>query len=84
MIPAGLEVVLEAKSWRRPAIFDWLQKQGQVSDLEMSRVLNCGIGMTIQVTAGDAAGAIAILRGAGQEAMIIGEVRSGARGVVIA
>ena len=84
VIPAGLEVVLEAKSWRRPAIFDWLQKQGQVSDLEMSRVLNCGIGMTIQVTAGDAAGAIAILRGAGQEAMIIGEVRSGARGVVIA
>jgi phosphoribosylformylglycinamidine cyclo-ligase len=49
----------------------------------MYRVFNCGIGMTIQVAPGDADRAIQILREAGQEALVIGEVKSGTRGVVI-
>jgi phosphoribosylformylglycinamidine cyclo-ligase len=49
----------------------------------MYRVFNCGIGMTVQVAAHDADRAIAILRDAGQEALVIGEVKSGTRGVVI-
>ena len=84
VIPEGLEVVLERKSWRREAVFDWLQRQGQVADAEMYRVFNCGIGMTIQVAAADAQRAIGLLRGMGVEALVIGEVRAGTRGVVIA
>jgi phosphoribosylformylglycinamidine cyclo-ligase len=84
VVPEGLEVVLERKSWRREAVFDWLQRQGQVADAEMYRVFNCGIGMTVQLAAGDAQRAIAILRDMGVEALVIGEVRAGTRGVVIA
>jgi phosphoribosylformylglycinamidine cyclo-ligase len=84
VLPDGLEVVLERKAWPREAIFEWLQQQGKIADAEMYRVFNCGIGMTIQVAAGDAQRAIGILRAAGQEALVIGEVRSGTRGVVIA
>jgi phosphoribosylformylglycinamidine cyclo-ligase len=84
VVPEGLEVVLERKSWPREAVFDWLQRQGQVADAEMYRVFNCGIGMTVQLRASDAARAIEILREAGQEALVIGEVRTGTRGVVIA
>jgi phosphoribosylformylglycinamidine cyclo-ligase len=84
VIPEGLEVVLERKSWRREAVFDWLQRQGQVADAEMYRVFNCGIGMTVQLAASDAARAIAVLRERGVEALVIGEVRAGTRGVVIA
>jgi phosphoribosylformylglycinamidine cyclo-ligase len=84
VVPEGLEVVLERKSWPREAVFDWLQRQGQVADAEMYRVFNCGIGMTVQLRASDAARAIQILREAGQEALVIGEVRTGTRGVVIA
>ena len=84
VLPEGLEVVLERKAWPREAIFEWLQQQGKVADAEMYRVFNCGIGMTVQVSAGDAQRAIGILRAAGQEALVIGEVRSGTRGVVIA
>ena len=83
VLPEGLEVVLERKAWPREAIFEWLQQQGKVADAEMYRVFNCGIGMTVQVSAGDAQRAIGILRAAGQEALVIGEVRSGTRGVVI-
>jgi phosphoribosylformylglycinamidine cyclo-ligase len=84
VVPDGLEVVLEHQSWRRGPVFDWLQRQGQVADAEMYRVFNCGIGMTVQLRPGDTARAIDILREAGQEALVIGEVRAGARGVVIA
>jgi phosphoribosylformylglycinamidine cyclo-ligase len=84
VVPDGLEVVLERKSWRRDALFDWLQRQGQVADAEMYRVFNCGIGMTVQLAASDADRAIGVLREVGQEALIIGEVRAGSRGVVIA
>jgi phosphoribosylformylglycinamidine cyclo-ligase len=84
VVPEGLEVVLERKSWRREAVFDWLQRQGQVADEEMYRVFNCGIGMTVQLAASDAARAIAVLREKGVEALVIGEVRAGTRGVVIA
>ena len=84
VLPDGLEVVLERASWRREAIFDWLQKQGKVSDEEMYRVFNCGIGMTLQMAPADADRAIAALRKSGQEALVIGEVRAGTRGVVIA
>jgi phosphoribosylformylglycinamidine cyclo-ligase len=84
VLPDGLEVVLERKSWRREAVFDWLQRQGQVADTEMYRVFNCGIGMTVHLAARDVDRAIAVLRDQGQEALVIGEVRAGTRGVVIA
>jgi phosphoribosylformylglycinamidine cyclo-ligase len=84
VLPEGLEAVLERGAWTRPVIFDWLQDHGHISDAEMARVFNCGIGMTVHVAAGDAARAIAILADAGQEAAVIGKIQSGSRGVVIA
>jgi phosphoribosylformylglycinamidine cyclo-ligase len=84
VLPEGLEVVLERRAWRREAVFEWLQQQGRIADAEMYRVFNCGIGMTVHVSANDTQRAIDILRAAGQEALVIGEVRSGTRGVVIA
>ncbi|MEA3150846.1 MAG: phosphoribosylformylglycinamidine cyclo-ligase [Gammaproteobacteria bacterium] len=84
VIPDGLEVVLERKAWRNEAVFEWLQKAGRVADQEMYRVFNCGIGMTVQVAPQDADRAVTILREAGQEALVIGEVKTGTRGVVIA
>ncbi len=84
VLPAGLEVVLQRRCWPREVIFDWLQQQGRIADAEMYRVFNCGIGMTVQVSASDAQRAIGVLRDAGQEALVIGEVRAGERGVLIA
>ncbi len=84
VLPDGLEVILERRSWRREPIFDWLQQQGKIADAEMYRVFNCGIGMTVHVAAPDAPRAISVLRDAGQEALVIGTIRDGTRGVVIA
>jgi phosphoribosylformylglycinamidine cyclo-ligase len=84
VIPAGLEVLLERGAWPRDPIFDWLQVQGRVAEQEMLRVFNCGIGMTVHVAAEHVARARAVLRAAGQEALVIGAVQAGGRGVVIA
>jgi phosphoribosylformylglycinamidine cyclo-ligase len=84
VLPEGLEAVLERKTWGREPVFEWLQSQGQVPDAEMYRVFNCGIGMTAHVAAADAGRAVEILGKAGQPALLIGEVRAGSRGVVIA
>jgi phosphoribosylformylglycinamidine cyclo-ligase len=84
VLPDGLEAILERRSWRREPVFDWLQQQGKIADPEMYRVFNCGIGMTVHVSANDAQRAIGVLRDAGQEALVIGEIRNGTRGVVIA
>jgi phosphoribosylformylglycinamidine cyclo-ligase len=83
VIPEGLEVILERKAWRREPVFEWLQTAGKVADEEMYRVFNCGIGMTVHVAPGDADRAIAALAAFGQEALVIGEIKTGSRGVVI-
>jgi len=84
VIPEGLEVLLERAAWPRDPLFDWLQSHGQVAEQEMLRVFNCGIGMTVQVAAPDVPRALSALRAAGQEALVIGSVQMGGRGVVIA
>ena len=84
VLPDGLEAILERRCWRREPVFDWLQQQGKIADAEMYRVFNCGIGMTVHVSANDAQRAVGVLRDAGQEALVIGEIRNGTRGVVIA
>jgi phosphoribosylformylglycinamidine cyclo-ligase len=83
VVPEGLEVILERKAWRKEPIFEWLQTEGRVADEEMYRVFNCGIGMTVHVAAAHADKAIGLLRAAGQEALVIGEIKTGTRGVVI-
>ncbi|MET0498223.1 MAG: phosphoribosylformylglycinamidine cyclo-ligase [Steroidobacteraceae bacterium] len=83
VLPAGLEVLLSEQTWTRPDVFDWLQKVGNITPAEMHRTFNCGIGMTVIVGAEHADKALKTLRDAGEQPVIIGEVRRGNDGVVI-
>ncbi|MBK9114893.1 MAG: phosphoribosylformylglycinamidine cyclo-ligase [Betaproteobacteria bacterium] len=74
VLPAGLQARLARAAWTRPAIFDWLQRHGNVADDEMHRVFNCGIGMVVVVGAGYAERAIARLAAAGERALPIGGI----------
>ena len=51
VLPPGTAAQIEQNSWSRPAIFDWIQQQGEVAEDEMLRVFNCGVGMAIIVPA---------------------------------
>ena len=74
MLPAGLQARLARDAWTRPAIFDWLQRQGFVAEAEMHRVFNCGIGMAVVVAAENADRALRFLDAAGERATRIGEI----------
>jgi phosphoribosylformylglycinamidine cyclo-ligase len=45
VLPANCDAVIETKSWRVPAIFQFLQDKGDVDRREMYQVFNMGIGM---------------------------------------
>ena len=79
----GLEVVLDRRSWPRDPIFDWLQRTARIDSAEMYRTFNCGIGMVAIVPKENAQAAVDLLNARGEAATVIGEVRKGARGVVI-
>ncbi|TPE48897.1 phosphoribosylformylglycinamidine cyclo-ligase [Maribrevibacterium harenarium] len=76
VLPEGTAAYIDASSWQRPAVFDWLQQQGNVEQEEMYRVLNCGVGMVISVAPEHAEQARALLTEAGEQAWVIGEIRS--------
>lgn len=76
VLPEGMQAVLDSKNWQMPALFQWLQKAGNVADDEMHRVFNCGIGMVVVVAAADAEKTIAILQEQGETVFNIGTIRS--------
>ena len=82
VLPDGLEVRLDPGAWERGGAWEWIQQTGNISDAEMHRTFNCGIGMTLQVAANDAGRALQLLAAAGETAAVIGEVRRGDCGVV--
>jgi phosphoribosylformylglycinamidine cyclo-ligase len=74
VLPQNTAAHIDLSSWQRPAIFDWIQKNGQVEEHEMLRTFNCGIGMVVCVSAADSDKAIRILQQQGEEVAIIGQI----------
>ena len=83
VLPDGLEAVLKWRNWPEDPVFDWLQRAGRIDPAEMYRTFNCGIGMVVVVPAGHETAALEFLAAHGEPARLIGEIRAGARGVVI-
>ena len=59
---------------RTPALFDLLQKTGNIPERDMFNTFNMGVGMSVVVAEQEADKALAILRANGQEAYAIGHV----------
>jgi phosphoribosylformylglycinamidine cyclo-ligase len=83
VLPEGIGVTLDAKSWLRPAIFDWLMREGGIAEHEMYRTFNMGLGMVALVAAADEARVLQALSAAGERAWRVGRVEKGIAGVVI-
>ena len=73
-LPESVAAQVDATSWTRPPLFDWLQQVGNVEPDEMLRTFNCGIGMCVVVAATDAAAAMAHLQASGETVWRIGEI----------
>ena len=77
VLPNSCDAVLQRRSWEAPPIFGEIQRLGSVSDEEMSRVFNMGLGMIVAVPPDDAFRALDLLRSKGHRAAQVGEVVTG-------
>ena len=73
MLPPGVRAVVD-RAWPVPPVFAWLAHVGKVSEAELLRVFNCGVGMVLAV--GNPQEATALLGEMGETAFTIGHVEA--------
>jgi len=78
VLPENLHAAVDTASWQPGPIFDWLAEHGNISDVEMRRTFNCGVGMIVAVADADLITALATLESLGEHAWQIGQVVKGA------
>jgi len=74
VVPEGLGLAIDPSAWPLPAVFKWLQAAGEVSDSEMRRTFNCGIGFVVIVPPQDQQAVQTFLAGEGLQSWNIGVV----------
>ncbi len=74
VLPDGVGVVLDKSAWPRPPLFDLLQSLGRITEEEMLRTFNCGLGMVAIVAADTVDAALGHLHRAGEQAWLVGRV----------
>lgn len=83
VLPPELGVRIRRGSWPVPRIFGLIQDRGGVSEREMFRTFNMGVGLAVVTDRRDAPRALRLLASLGQPAWPIGEVVPGRPQVVI-
>ena len=74
MCPDHLVPKIDYSAWKLPPAFDWLQRAGSVSDEEMRRTFNCGVGIVMAVEPAVAAPLMERLINEGEAPFVIGEL----------
>ncbi len=74
VLPPHLAVEINLSSWQKPDIFSWLQTAGNLTDQEMFKTFNCGIGMILILSQENKAQAFEILKLMDQESIELGMV----------
>ena len=82
-IPEGLGAVIEESSVKILPVFDLIAAAGKISKRDMFNTFNMGVGMSITVGKEEADKALDILRGAGEDAYIIGEIKEQSEKITI-
>jgi len=81
ILPKGTSAHIKAGSWPIPRIFRYIEKNGKISEKEMKKTFNMGIGYVMVVAVENSEKAVLFLRKYGYPAFIIGNIKKGARGV---
>ncbi|MCI9414520.1 MAG: phosphoribosylformylglycinamidine cyclo-ligase [Clostridiales bacterium] len=81
MLPDGCQAVIEKHKVPVLPIFDLIQKVGQIPEHDMFNTFNMGTGLCVAVAADKADEALRVLSAAGEEGVLLGEVKAGEKGV---
>jgi len=83
ILPEGVSVKIYRESWPKPPIFSLIQKEGKISDEEMFRTFNMGIGMVLITRADKTEQIINELDQMDFPSYIIGKVIKGNKQIII-
>ena len=73
-VAQGLEARFDWNAWALPPVFAWLQQTGGVSEHELRRTFNCGVGLMLIVGPDDLPDVLEGLVRADEDAFVIGEL----------
>ena len=82
-VPEGLYAKIDLAANSTPAIFRLLQRTGDIPERDMFITYNMGVGMSVVVSKETADKALEVLRAAGEDAYVIGEIVKGEEKVVL-
>lgn len=74
MCPDHLAPRVDRTAWQAPAVFNWLQDVGNITEDEMHKTFNMGIGMILAVAPAKVDAAMAALEDQGETAVILGDL----------
>lgn len=83
MLPDGAHAVIKKDSYNVPAIFRLIQKKGDIEEHMMYNTFNMGIGMVLAVNPSDVQRTLDAIAGAGETGYVIGEIKTGEKGVTL-
>lgn len=75
-IAEGLEASFYWDAWPMPDVFQWLAETGGISDHEMRRTFNCGVGFILIVAPENVEPVLAALLNAGETAFVCGQLQA--------
>lgn len=78
VLPETMGAEIDLSAWRLPPVFEWLMQSGGVSEAEMLRSFNCGVGMVLVVPPSLEAKVTEALSAAGEEPFPVGSITAGA------
>jgi phosphoribosylformylglycinamidine cyclo-ligase len=82
ILPAGTHAAIDRSAWQPPAIFQWLQRTGNVPEADMLRTFNMGLGLILACAPDNERTLLERLAASGETGAVrIGEIRAGGEGV---
>ncbi len=83
MLPEGIRAFVKKNSYPIPPIFNMLAKDGDIAEQMMYNTYNMGLGMMVAVDPTQVDETIRLIEAAGEKAYVVGEVKSGDKGVTV-
>ena len=81
MLPENVRAIIKKESYPVPALFDLIQKNGNIEEHMMYNTFNMGLGMVIAVNPEDVETTIKAIEEAGDKCYVVGNIVEGDKGV---
>ena len=81
MLPENVRAIIKKESYPVPALFDLIQKNGNIEEHMMYNTFNMGLGMVIAVNPEDVETTMKAIEEAGDKCYVVGNIVEGDKGV---